>query len=117
MNAVDWNPAIHSMLVSVSDDCTIKVWGPASASSLGSEGATEDMQDTGSNEGFVNDEEDEDDMAVDLDGVLSIQNGVSRSTSRGASSATTSLPQQEHRSSRESSAMTSQTTYSSFGWL
>lgn len=28
VNAVAWNPVYHQMLVSVSDDCTIRVWGP-----------------------------------------------------------------------------------------
>ncbi|CAH1128279.1 unnamed protein product [Ceutorhynchus assimilis] len=28
VNCVAWNPVYHNMLVSVSDDCTIRVWGP-----------------------------------------------------------------------------------------
>ncbi|XP_063235841.1 WD repeat-containing protein 26 [Bacillus rossius redtenbacheri] len=32
VNCVAWNPVHHQMLVSVSDDCTVRVWGPAGRS-------------------------------------------------------------------------------------
>ena len=35
VNCVSWNPALPNMLVSVSDDCTIRVWGPENSGKYG----------------------------------------------------------------------------------
>ena len=46
VNGVDWNPSIPSMLVSISDDCTIKVWGPSPPSDPLSYSATDSDPDS-----------------------------------------------------------------------
>jgi WD40 repeat protein len=35
VNCVDWNPVLHSMLATASDDNTVRVWGPANEAAGG----------------------------------------------------------------------------------
>ena len=35
VNCVSWNPVHHQMMASVSDDCTVRIWGPQSSSTEG----------------------------------------------------------------------------------
>ncbi|XP_011137847.1 WD repeat-containing protein 26 isoform X1 [Harpegnathos saltator] len=37
VNCVSWNPVYHQMMASVSDDCTVRIWGPRSACPEGSD--------------------------------------------------------------------------------
>lgn len=31
VNCVSWNPVYHGLLASASDDCTVRLWGPAAS--------------------------------------------------------------------------------------
>lgn len=37
VNCVSWNPVYHQMMASVSDDFTVRIWGPRSSSLDGAE--------------------------------------------------------------------------------